>query len=205
LYQQDHEEPEMAGQEEPTNVDELLVKGEGRVLSRRTFLHGTLMAATATAAAPLCQAQGRATPPAVQRSNPQRADGLFDWQFPDTDKERAWKNYSFNIDPWWGDFSHDLPEQADMFADNPWAIGPFTKYASNPVLASTPGVWDQGRYGGGVHNGSVIVKNDKFYYVYRGERPIDIERPGGIDYICDIGVAVSNDTYCGSPTRCTRS
>lgn len=183
----------MASHEEQTNVDELLVKGEEKSLSRRTFLQGTLMAATPTAAAPLCHAQERATPPAGAKNNPQRTDGLFDWQFPDADKEKAWKNYSFSVDRWWGDFSRDLPEQADMFADNPWALGPFTKYAGNPVLAPTPGAWDRGRYGGGVHNGSIIIKDGKFYYVYRGERPIDIERPGGIDYICDIGVAVSND------------
>jgi len=51
---------------------------------------------------------------------------------------------------------------------------------------------NQGHYGGGVHNGSIIVKDGKFYYIYRGERPMDIEHAVGT-YICDIGVAVSND------------
>ena len=76
-----------------------------------------------------------------------------------------------------------------MFADHPWALGPWSKYAGNPVLAPTPGAWDQGRYDGGVHNGSIIVKDGKFYYIYRGERPMDIEHAIG-SYICDIGVAV---------------
>jgi predicted GH43/DUF377 family glycosyl hydrolase len=193
MRQRNREESEVTGGGERPGGGEPLVKSEGGVLSRRAFLQGTLVAATATPATLLCQAQEGAQQPAGVKPNPQRADGLFEWQFPDADKQKAWKNYSFNIDRWWGDFSHDLPEQSDMFGDNPWALGPFTKYARNPVLAPTPGAWDQGRYGGGVHNGAIIVKDGKFYYVYRGERPIDIKRPGGIDYICDIGVATSRD------------
>ena len=186
------ETPPAAGR---AGADEPAAGGETEAieLSRRSFLRGTLLTATAAAAAPLSHAQGRAAPAAGQKPNPQRPDGLFEWQFPTADKEKEWKRYSFDKDRWWGDFSHDLPEQADMFGDNPWALGPFTKYRGNPVLSPTPGAWDQGRYGGGVHNGAVVVKDGKFYYVYRGERPIDIERPGGIDYICDIGVAVSDD------------
>jgi predicted GH43/DUF377 family glycosyl hydrolase len=184
----------MVKQERETGAAGRPARAENQASSRRNFLRATLATAAAAAAAPLGRAQetsGRDT--AGAPAGPQRDDGLFDWQFPDVDKEKAWKNYSFSIDRWWGDFSHDLPEQADMFADNPWALGPFEKYAGNPVLAPTPGAWDRGRFGGGVHNGSVIVKDGKFYYVYRGERPIDIERPSRIDYICDIGVAVSTD------------
>jgi predicted GH43/DUF377 family glycosyl hydrolase len=121
------------------------------------------------------------------------AASLFDWQFPDTDREQTWRERSFNIDRWWGDFAHDLPEQADMFGDNPWAIGPFTKYPGNPVLSPTPGAWDQGHFSGGVHNGAILVRDDRFYYVYRGERPIDVAMESEVDYICDIGVATSTD------------
>jgi|GEM_PF-450864 len=125
-------------------------------------------------------------------NEPLHADGMFDWQFPSADKEASWKNYSFSIDRWWGSFPHNLPDAMDQFSDHPWALGPWTKYAGNPVLAPTPGAWDQGHYGGGVHNGSVIVKDGKFYYIYRGERPMDLAHATG-SYICDIGVAVSND------------
>ncbi len=126
-------------------------------------------------------------------TNPQRPDGLFEWQFPSADRERTWHHYSFSIDRWWGEFAHDLPEQADMFADNPWALGPFTKYAGNPLFAPEPGAWDCGRYDGGVHNGAALVRDGRFHYVYRGERPIDVELDSRIDYICDIGLATSDD------------
>jgi predicted GH43/DUF377 family glycosyl hydrolase len=193
MHEQNDEDRVTADREGVAGAEGPTLTGEASALSRRSFLRGTLVAATAVAAGQLGQAQEPAAPSAGQNPNPQRPDGLFEWQFPSADKEKEWKRYSFNKDRWWGDFSHDLPDQADMFADNPWALGPFTKYRGNPVLAPTPGAWDQGRYGGGVHNGAVIIKDGKFYYVYRGERPIDVERPGGIDYICDIGVAVSND------------
>jgi predicted GH43/DUF377 family glycosyl hydrolase len=43
-----------------------------------------------------------------------------------------------------------------------------------------------------VHNGAVVVKGGRFYYVYRGECPNDM--PGmPVDYICDVGLAVSDD------------
>ena len=131
--------------------------------------------------------------PTLQPDPHRRADGLFEWQFPDEDHERTWRERSFSIDRWWGEFTHDLPDQMDMFEDNPWAIGPFTKHAGNPVLAPTPGSWDQGHFSGGVHNGSVIRKDGRFYYVYRGERPIDVPMDSPVDYICDIGVAHSDD------------
>jgi predicted GH43/DUF377 family glycosyl hydrolase len=37
------------------------------------------------------------------------------------------------------------------------------------------------------------VRDNRFYYVYRGERPIDIKIDSEIDYICDIGLATSED------------
>src|SRR5580700_6996017 len=117
----------------------------------------------------------------------------FAWQFPNPDRAAAWSNYSFNVDRWWGDFAPGLPEPADMFADNPWAIGPFAKYSGNPVFAPDPSGWDCGRYDGGVHNGSIIIKDGCFNYIYRGEGPIDVEQKTAVDYMCDIGAAVSGD------------
>jgi len=129
----------------------------------------------------------------IVAANPQNKQGMFEWQFPTRRKEEVWRQRSFSIDRWWGDFPRDLPDQMDMFADNPWAIGPFHKYEGNPVLSPTPGSWDEGRYDGGVHNGSVIIKDGKFHYIYRGERPMDYDSKSEIDYICDIGIAVSED------------
>lgn len=120
-------------------------------------------------------------------------EGQFEWQFPNKDKQKAWERYSYSPERWWGTFPRDLKASADMFKEYPWAIGPFTKHKSNPVLAPTSGAWDQGRHDGGVHNGAVIVKDDIFYYIYRGERPIDVKQNTAIDYICDIGVATSKD------------
>lgn len=120
-------------------------------------------------------------------------EGQFEWQFPNKDKEKAWKHYSFSEERWWGTFPKGLKASADMFKEYPWALGPFTKYTGNPVLAPTAGAWDQGRQDGGVHNGSILVKDDVFYYVYRGERPIDVDLKTPINYICDIGVATSTD------------
>ncbi len=94
---------------------------------------------------------------------------------------------------WWGDFPKEIIVPDNLYEVYPWSIGPFTKYEHNPVLFPTPGAWDQGRFGGGVHNGSIIVKDDIFYYVYRGEQPIDIPKLSDFDYICDIGVATSKD------------
>jgi predicted GH43/DUF377 family glycosyl hydrolase len=156
------------------------------LVSRRSFV----FAAAATACLPL---SGQQPDAGQQRVNPQDAKGMFAWQFPGTDNEATWKNQSFSIDRWWGDFPHNLPDQMDMMGDNPWAVGPFTKYKENPVLAPTAGAWDEGHFSGGVHNGSIVVKDGIFYYVYRGERPIDIAQKNEIDYICDIGVATSKD------------
>ena len=122
-------------------------------------------------------------------------EGLFEWQFPTSDNEEAWKHFSFSTERWWGDFPKNTKPSDDLYAEYPWAIGPFTKYEHNPVLAPTPDAWDKGRFGGGVHNGAIVIKDDIFYYVYRGEQPIDVELNTPIDYICDIGLAVSRDGY----------
>ncbi|MGA2832955.1 MAG: hypothetical protein ABSE55_07770 [Terracidiphilus sp.] len=161
-----------------------------QAISRRSFV---VAAAAAATCAPLAGASQQAPDASKRLNNPQDAKGMFAWQFPSADNEATWRNQSFSIDRWWGDFPHDLPDQMDMFADNPWAIGPFTKHKGNPVLAPTPGAWDSGHFSGGVHNGSIIVKDGIFYYLYRGERPIDIKQNSEIDYICDIGVATSKD------------
>jgi len=99
---------------------------------------------------------------------------LMAWQLNTTDKLKEWKNYSFSTDRWWGDFPKNLPPSKDMMKEYPWAIGPVEKYSNNPVLSPSPGKWDQGRFSGGVHNGAIIVKDGVFYYIYRGERPIDV-------------------------------
>ena len=120
-------------------------------------------------------------------------EGMFEWQFPNKDNEEAWYYYSFSTERWWGTFPRDIQVPDDLYAAHPWALGPCLKYEYNPVLAPTPGAWDKGRFGGGVHNGSIVVRDGLFYYVYRGEQPIDVEQNSPIDYICDIGLAVSKD------------
>jgi predicted GH43/DUF377 family glycosyl hydrolase len=139
------------------------------------------------------------TQPAVRRELP--TTGLFDWQMPIGDKKHeSWNKFTFDPARWWGTFPPDeqvaiqgARDDAELFRKFPWAIGPFVKYAANPVLAPTPGKWDQGRYDGGVHNGAIVRHDGKFCYVYRGERPIDVKQNSKIDYICDIGLATSDD------------
>lgn len=131
----------------------------------------------------ICSAQQKDTIP----------EGQFAWQDFSKDKFEQWKDWSFSEAKWWGTFPKDIKASDNMLKEYPWAIGPITKYGDNPILAPTPGAWDQGHFSGGVHNGSIIVKDDVFYYVYRGERPIDIKQDTKIDYICDIGVATSKD------------
>ena len=123
----------------------------------------------------------------------QGEEGLFEWQFPTNDAEQSWQHYSYSAERWWGDFPENTRPSDNLFEEYPWAIGPFDKYEYNPVLEPTPGDWDMGRFGGGVHNGAVIIKDGLFYYIYRGEKPIDIELDSPINYICDIGIAVSKD------------
>ncbi len=130
----------------------------------------------------------------MTNSSDQNPDnGVFAWQFPNADREKAWRHYSYGEERWWGDFGRELPVPADPFEAKPWSMGPFEKYSGNPVFAPDPGSWDCGRYDGGVHNGATVVHQNRFWYVYRGERPIDIPQKGPVDYICDIGIAVSDD------------
>jgi len=120
-------------------------------------------------------------------------EGVFDWQLVPQDREKTWRERCFSEERWWGDFPRDLKVPKDLLKDFPWAIGPFEKYAHNPILAPTPGEWDSGYLSGGVHNGAIIIKDETLYYIYRGERPIDIQLRSEIDYICDIGIATSKD------------
>lgn len=128
-------------------------------------------------------------------------DGLFDWQLPTEQEQRPSNDkFTFNVESWWGTFPrdeapaiHGRRNDIELFAQHPWAIGPFQKHPGNPVLAPSPGRWDEGRFGGGVHNGAIVRHGGKFHYVYRGERPIDFDQQSKIDYICDIGLATSDD------------
>jgi predicted GH43/DUF377 family glycosyl hydrolase len=105
--------------------------------------------------------------------------------------------FHFDEKSQWGGFSQDPARRERKTPD--WAIGPFDKYSGNPVFAPDPNSWDCGRYGGGVHNGAVVKKNNRMYYIYRAEfeSPDDArlreQRAAGINYHCDIGVAVSDD------------
>jgi predicted GH43/DUF377 family glycosyl hydrolase len=119
-------------------------------------------------------------------------DGMFEWQIPQ-DKQDTWNRYVYNPETWWGDFPRDARPFKDLAREFPWAIGPFTKYSGNPIFAPDPEGWDCGRYDGGVHNGSIVLHEGRFHYVYRGERPIDVPLNSNIDYTCDIGLATSAD------------
>ena len=115
------------------------------------------------------------------------------FKFPTEEKAKQWNTYVYDETRYWGDFPREVAGTVDMFSEAPWAIGPFTKHPSNPVLEPTPGAWDSGRFDGGVHNGAVVVHNGSFYYVYRGEHPLDMPLKSEFDYMCDIGLATSRD------------
>jgi len=133
--------------------------------------------------------------------SPAGGNGLFEWQMPRGPEDpQSWQNYTFDTAKWWGTFPRHEPAAVhgraaddELFAQYPWAIGPFRKHRRNPVLAPTPDAWDSGRYNGGVHNGAIVRHDGRFHYVYRGERPIDVPLDTSIDYICDIGLATSDD------------
>ena len=125
-------------------------------------------------------------------------EGIFDWQFGTAQSESDWKERVFNKEKYWGGFPEGAGEEAEPFPD--WAVGPFVKHGGNPVFRPNAGSWDRGRFGGGVHNGSVIKKGGLFYYIYRGEMPLEFvilndcdSLVREFDYICDIGIAVSED------------
>lgn len=125
-------------------------------------------------------------------------NGFFPWQFSTEEQKKRWSQWHYDEEKYWGGFSRDAID-SETYRLPDWAIGPFEKYAGNPVLSPDPEGWDRGHFGGGVHNGSVLKRDGRLYYVYRGEFPIPDEprfasrRETGIDYLCDIGVAVSED------------
>ena len=113
-----------------------------------------------------------------------------DFYFPSEALKRRWDEARFDPQLYWGEFSREpLPEGYRLPA---WALGGFKKHG-RPVLAPSEGGWDCGVFGGGVHNGAVIVKDGLFYYIYRGEFPCEPDNPFGIAYKCNIGIAVSSD------------
>ena len=120
-------------------------------------------------------------------------NGFFDWQMSGGEYEKKREEWEYNEEKYWGAFSREPVDMASYMPPR-WAIGHFKKHGK-PVLAPTEGKWDCGRMGGGVHNGSILWRNGKFHYVYRGERPIpEPERVNpNIGYICDIGLATSED------------
>ncbi|MHB0997607.1 MAG: glycoside hydrolase family protein [Armatimonadota bacterium] len=124
-------------------------------------------------------------------------DGFFAWQT-SSEELTPWSDWHYDEEKYWGGFSK-APFDPDTYVLPDWAIGPFQKYIGNPIFRPDPNGWDCGHPGGGVHNGSVLHRNGKFYYIYRGEFPIpDVEpfntrRIATIDYMCDVGVAVSDD------------
>jgi predicted GH43/DUF377 family glycosyl hydrolase len=125
-------------------------------------------------------------------------DGFFPWQFSSQREKDDWEERHYNEEKYWGGFSRQPFDAANYVLPN-WAIGPFEKYPGNPVFAPDLNGWDCGHFGGGVHNGSVLKVDNRLYYVYRGEFPIPDEprfepmQGVGLGYLCDVGVAVSDD------------
>ncbi len=133
----------------------------------------------------------------TQSSETAVANAVSSRQFPNQKDYANWRRHAFNPTRWWGNFPHNIKVPVNEFATYPWAVGPFVKYAGNPVLrpSHTPGAWDQGCFnnGGGVHNGAIIVKGNRFYYIYRGTRRLHDPHNPAVNYICNIGVAISKD------------
>lgn len=121
-------------------------------------------------------------------------DGIFDWQY-SVDAESGWElsSWVYDEERYWSGFPPKGETDAQPARLPEWAVGPFRKYAGNPVLGPSAGAWDRGRFGGGVHNGAIVRAAGRFHYVYRGERPC--EPVDGIDYLCKIGLAESADGH----------
>lgn len=123
-------------------------------------------------------------------------DGIFEWQTTSNKLKGKWNSDGYNEEKYWGGFSqHHSVSENDQLPD--WAIGPFEKYEGNPIFVPAENGWDRGHISGGVHNGSIIHWDNNYYYVYRGEQPLEqpLESGGNpeYDYICDIGLAISDD------------
>lgn len=119
--------------------------------------------------------------------------GFFEWQFSSESHRKLCETARYDEEKYWGTFSKE-PFEAVSYRLPDWAIGPFTKYPGNPVMAPDLSGWDCGRFGGGIHNGSIVKKDEKLYYIYRGEFPLKKEEVArDIDYCCDVGIAESRD------------
>ena len=90
----------------------------------------------------------------------------FWWEFTTREHARCWQERHYDPERYWGDFDRQSGSGQEAFPS--YALAHFEKHGT-PVLAPSPGRWDCGRFGGGVHNGSILVKDGLFYYVYRGE------------------------------------
>lgn len=120
---------------------------------------------------------------------------MFDWQFNHMDVLSCWKKRKYDCEKYWGGFPKDIKD----YEFPEWSIQ-FEKFCDNPVFKPSKKGWDCGYVSGGVHNGSIIKHNNDYYYIYRGERPLQksiecfnddlVEK---YDYICDIGIAKSNN------------
>jgi predicted GH43/DUF377 family glycosyl hydrolase len=125
-------------------------------------------------------------------------NGFFQWQFSDQTHRQRWEDWHYDEERYWGGFARD-PIDLRTYSLPDWAIGPFAKHSGNPVFSPDPTGWDCGHFGGGVHNGSILERGGRLFYVYRGEFPMPDEarfaahRKGGFNYLCDIGVAASDD------------
>ncbi|MHB8963377.1 MAG: hypothetical protein ACYC5K_09525 [Saccharofermentanales bacterium] len=124
-------------------------------------------------------------------------NGFFDWQFSNAEDQAVWDARQFDPEKYWGEFPRDIPSKEDYSLPD-WAPAYFTKYKGNPVLGPSETGWDCGHSSGGVHNGSIIRRDGRYYYVYRGEGPLPVHDFGvdsinGIRYVCDIGIAESDD------------
>ena len=42
-------------------------------------------------------------------------EGVFEWQFPNKDNEKAWHHYSYSKERWWGTFPKDIQVPIDMY------------------------------------------------------------------------------------------
>ncbi|MFA5692478.1 MAG: hypothetical protein WC907_02580 [Acholeplasmataceae bacterium] len=123
------------------------------------------------------------------------SQGFFDWQT--TKRKEIREKQQYNEKLYWGGFTKKKVDE-NVLPD--WAIGPFEKH-DKPIFKPDPNSWDKGYISGGVHNGSTLKHNGLYYYIYRGEMPHELVETKEdsspievvIDYICDIGVAVSED------------
>jgi len=128
-------------------------------------------------------------------SDDKSSSGVFEWQLSDGKNAKRYKDFRYDVERYWGGFPKTVPDGNVLPS---WALGPFVKYSGNPVLAPSPDGWDVGKPGGGVRNGSILHRNGKFHYIYRCDLPrspvgYDEWLGGAFDYVCDIGLATSDD------------